>query len=199
MDREALISHDRMRYTKNKFSALMTYLAILFNAIYFAFIYRGIEVDIGSFYYNITIGISVLVNLFFMLAAFLASENVKNYKMSFAIVLLVLAGLQILRIFYYPIKAHSTLNGTVPVMSDGVFVLCLVCLIASATCLIAGGVVGILRTKTLNEHYKYIGESGCKLDFGEEENHVPIVEATTNTNLDASVMGEEPIKSEKDD
>ncbi len=201
MDREKLISRDRMRYSKNKFSSSMCYLAILFNAIYFASIYRGVKADIGDYYFNILVGVSVLVNIGFMLVTFLASEGVKNYKLNFSIILLVLAGVQIIRIFGYPMNASSTLvdsHSTKMVMETSQFILCLVLLIASAACLVAGGVVGILRTTTLNLHNKYVEDNGGKLNF-EEDNNVPLVEATTNTNLDASVMGEEPIKSEKDD
>ncbi len=204
MDREQLISRDRMRYSKNKFSASMCYLAILFNAIYFASIYRGVEENIGDYYFNILMGVSVLINIGFMLVTFLASEGVKNYKLNFAIVMLVVAAIQIIRIFGYPMNAHSTVNEnditkTAMIMGTSQFILCLVLLIASAACLVAGGVVGILKTTKLNLHNKYVEDNGGKLNFEEEDNNVPLVEATTNTNLDASVMGEEPIKSEKDD
>ena len=67
-----LIRLDRMRYTKNSLSSSLTYLAILFDVLYFVSIY---ESDVGNWYYNHVIGISVVYNLLFMLIAFLSSEG----------------------------------------------------------------------------------------------------------------------------
>ena len=54
------IKKDRLRYTKNTLSSSMTYIAILFNVLYFVNIYQS---DVGNYYYTITTGISVLMNL----------------------------------------------------------------------------------------------------------------------------------------
>ena len=61
---EAMIKRDRLRYTKNKLSANLTLLAIILNALYFVSIYKS---DVGSFYYNYLIGISVVYKLLFLL------------------------------------------------------------------------------------------------------------------------------------
>jgi len=101
------IKKDRLRYTNNKASANLTYLAILFNVLYFVSIYQS---DVNNYYYTITIGLSVLCNLVFLLIAFLSSEGLKNYKLNYAYVIIALGLLQILRIFGIPSMAHSTLT-----------------------------------------------------------------------------------------
>ena len=72
---------DRMRYVKNTASSRLCYLAILLNVFYFVSIYKS---DVGSWYYQILIGASIVYNLLFMLMAFLASEGVKSYQASYS-------------------------------------------------------------------------------------------------------------------
>ena len=62
MDREQ-IKKDRLRYTNNKISANLTYLAIVFDVLFFVSIYRS---NVNTYYYNIKIGVSVLLNLVFL-------------------------------------------------------------------------------------------------------------------------------------
>ena len=95
---------DRMRFTKNTTSSRLVLLAILFDAIYFVSLYK-INVE---YYYNMMMGASILYNLVFMLAAFLASEGVKNYKQGYSWVLCLLGAIQIVRIFIWPVHAHAT-------------------------------------------------------------------------------------------
>ena len=104
MNEDRFIQRDRMRFTKNTLSSGLALLAILFNVLYFVSIYKS---DVGSYYYNIRMGASVLYNLLFMLVVFLCSEGVKSYKSSFAWVLLVIGALQIARIFYLPLTAQD--------------------------------------------------------------------------------------------
>lgn len=91
---ERSISRDRMRYIKNTASSRLCYLAILFDVFYFVSICKS---DVGAYYYNILIGGVILYNLFFMLAVFLASEGVKNYKRDYSFLLLALGAGQIIR------------------------------------------------------------------------------------------------------
>ena len=153
-NKDALIKKDRLRFTKNKMSSTLIILAIVANALYFVSIYRS---DVGSYYYKIFIGASVVYNLVFMLAAFLASEGVKNYKMSYAYVSIVLGILQIARIFYLPSEAHNTPNPMVGfenemVMSGEQFTYVTICLCVSAVLLVCAGIVGIMKTTTLNNY-----------------------------------------------
>lgn len=150
----ALIKRDRLRFTKNKMSANLILLAIVFNALYFVSIYRT---DVGSYYYKIFIGASIVYNLVFMLTAFLSSEGVKNYKMGYAYAAIVLGVLQIARIFYLPREAHETLSTVVgmegePVMGNEQFTYVSVCLVLSAALLVIAGIVAIMKTTTLRNY-----------------------------------------------
>ena len=99
------IRKDRLRYTKNKLSSTLAIFGIVFDALYFISLYSS---DVGTYFYTYIIGASVVYNLLFLLCTFLSSEGVKSYKLSYAIVLIVVGALQIGRIFYIPIQAHST-------------------------------------------------------------------------------------------
>lgn len=152
------VKKDRLLYTNNKFSANLTYLAIVFGVLYFVNIY---ESDVNNYYYTITIGLSVLCNLVFMLVAFLASEGLKNYKMSYSYVIIFVGFIQIARIFGIPKMAHETLTMVdgveVPVMGEMQFTFVTLCLVMSAVCCIAAGVVGIYKSITLTQYKKECG------------------------------------------
>ncbi len=154
----SVIKKDRMRFTKNTLSSTLCYVAILFNVLYFANIY---STDVGSYYYTIKIGASVIYNLLFLLFTFLCSEGVKNYSKGYSIFLLIIGAMQIVRIFDIPMTAHNTvisLNKVeVAVMDDKQFILLVVYLVVSAACCIAAGIVGLIRTLTLE---KYKAETG---------------------------------------
>ena len=153
MNDEKTIRLDRMRYTKNSMASGLALLAILFDVFYFINIY---ESNVGSWYYNILIGASILYNLVFMLAAFLSSEGIKNYKVGYSYVMIVLGILQIVRIFIIPARAHAATvtiqEQAVTVMEGKQFTLCVIYLLASAACLIVGAIVGMARSKALQAH-----------------------------------------------
>ena len=150
---DALIKKDRLRYTKNKLSANLTLLAIVFNALYFVSIYKS---DVGSYYYKLIIGVSIVYNLLFMLFAFLSSEGVKSYKLGYSFLLAALGGGQIIRIFILPLSARSAtimLDGAERVvMGGGQFARICVYLIASAALCIAAGVIAFIKTRTLTAY-----------------------------------------------
>lgn len=152
------IKKDRLRYTKNKLSANLAYLAILFDVLYFVSIYSS---DIGTYYYTITIGCSVLYNLVFLLSAFLSSEGVKNYKVGYAWFIMAVGVLQFARIFGIPRMAHSTLMNIdgveTLVMGNGQFTYVVACLVASGLACIASGIVGVYKTTTLTNYMKEKG------------------------------------------
>ena len=153
MSEEKLIQRDRMRFTKNKLSSNLTYLAILIDVFYFICIYRS---DVGTWYYNILIGASIIYNLIFMLAAFLSSEGVRNYKLGYSYLLGVLGILQIVRIFILPLQAHTATviiqDQAVTVMDGGQFARCVIYLLLSAACCLVAAVAGILRSRALSAH-----------------------------------------------
>lgn len=147
---EKLIKADRMRYTKNKLSSNLTLLAIVFDVLYFVSIYQS---DVGSYYYRIIIGASIIYNLVFMLAAFLASEGIKNYNIQYAYLLFAVGIGQIIRIFILPMQARAAtvvVQGVdTVVMGGGQFGYVVCCLLASALCCIAAALVGIQKSRTL--------------------------------------------------
>jgi len=156
------IQRDRMRYIKNSLCSNLAILGILFNVFYFVSIYKS---DVDTFYYNILIGASIVYNLIFMLAVFLSSEGVKNYKKNYSYLLAVIGVLQIARIFILPMSAHSTVttvNGvSVVVMPDGQFFRVVAYLIASAVCLVVSAVVNFIRCNALEAHLKSLGTQGA--------------------------------------
>lgn len=153
------IKKDRMRFKTNSLSSNLALLAVVINVLYFVCIYKS---DVSTYYYTYNIGLSVMYNLVFMLAAFLSSIGVKNYKINYSIVLIVIGALQIVRIFGIPLGAYNTVieigGEERRVMLDKQFVRTLIYLISSAALLIASGVIGIIRTRILTNYKRQIGE-----------------------------------------
>ena len=159
MSEETTIRLDRMRYTKNTFSSGFALLAILFDVLFFISIY---ESDVGTYYYNILIGASILYNLVFMLAAFLSSEGVKNYNIRYAWLMVLLGIGQIVRVFIYPMRAHAAVvtvqEQSVAVMGDGQFFRLVAYLLLSAACLFIGAAAGVSRSRALSAHLASLGQ-----------------------------------------
>ena len=156
MDEKKQIQLDRMRFTKNTLGSRLVYLAILFDVLYFVSVY---ESDVGTWYYQALIGVSIVYNLVFMLIAFLASEGVKNYKASYGYLLLGLGVGQIVRIFILPLMASNALTKRsdpvlkkvveVAVMDQSQFAWIVVFLCLSAACCIIAGAVSVIRSRKL--------------------------------------------------
>ena len=159
---ERTIQRDRMRFIKNSLSANLAYLGILLDVFYFVSIYKS---DVGTYYYNYIIGISIVYNLIFMLAVFLSSEGVKNYKRNYSYLLAVIGVIQIVRIFIIPMDAHGAtvdLNGqSVMVMQNAQFTRVLIYLVASAACLVGSAVVNFIRCNELEAHLKTLETQGA--------------------------------------
>lgn len=159
MNEEQLIRRDRMRFTKNSLSANLAIVAIIFDVFFFVSIYGS---NVGTYYYNIIIGVSVVYNLLFMLAAFLSSEGVKNYKKGYTWLLIGLGVIQIVRIFIIPMRAHSatvSIGGVeTVVMGDRQFMALVIFMVASAVCLIASAVVNFFKCTALEAHMKTLTE-----------------------------------------
>jgi hypothetical protein len=152
------VKKDRLRYTKNKFSANLAYVAILFNVLYFVSIYSS---DVDTYYYTMTIGFSVLYNLVFLLTAFLSSEGVKNYKGHFSWVIMAIGVLQFVRILGIPRMAHGTVltinEVDTVVMDDKQFMWVCICLVISGIACIASGIVNAYKVTTLTNYLKEKG------------------------------------------
>jgi len=162
---DKLTSLDRMRYIKNKASSNLAILAILFDVFYFVNLYRS---DVGDYYYRILIGASIVYNLIFLLAAFLASEGVKTYNEGYCYLLIVIGIIQIIRIFIMPVPAHnatvSVMNAEtrvmeeVQVMKDSQFLRQVFYLCASGACCLIGAYIGIVRSRKLKAYVATLGE-----------------------------------------
>lgn len=153
MNEDRFTEIDRLRYTKNSTSSRLAILAILFDVFFFVSIYKS---NVESYYYNILIGASILYNLVFMLAAFLASEGVKNYRAQHSYLLIVLGIIQIVRIFIIPMRAHSATikSGDVEtvVMGNAQFIRVVAYLIVSAVCCFASAIINLKKSRLLVSH-----------------------------------------------
>ncbi len=141
---------DRMRYTKDKLSANLILASIVLDCLYFVNIYQS---DVGSYYYNWAIGASVVYNLLFLLAAFLASESVKSRKTGYTGMLLFIGIMQFVRIAYLPakaLKATVEISGVnVAVMEAGQYTYVVACLALSGVCCVAAAITSYLNNKKL--------------------------------------------------
>ena len=159
-DRE--IKLDRMRYIKNTSSSRLCYLAILLDVLYFISIYKS---DVGSWYYQILIGASIVYNLLFLLMTFLSSEGVKNYQKNFSLLLCFLAVIQVVRIFILPTQAHQAVlkigGEETQVMQNPQFIRCVIYLACSAVCLAAAGVINLRKSTALEKHIGTIGKEAA--------------------------------------
>jgi len=158
---EKSIQRDRMRYIKNSASSNLCYLGILLDVFYFVSIYKS---DVGTYYYNFMIGISIVYNLIFMLTVFLASEGVKNYKKNYSYILFVVGILQFVRIFIIPTKAHAAtavVNGVETlVMTNGQFFRVAAYLALSGAALIFSAVINMRKCNDLSEHLAALNANG---------------------------------------
>ncbi len=149
MSEERNTELDRMRYTKNTTSSRLALLAIVFDVLFFVSIYKS---DVGSYYYTIVIGASIVFNLVFMLATFLCSEGVKSYQPVYSWVMVVLGAGQILRIFILPMNAHHAIVNNQQVMGDPQFIRTILYLAVSALCLFAGAAINLKKSRALSAH-----------------------------------------------
>ena len=151
MDKDR-IKLDRMRYVKDSTPSTLAILAIVFDVLYFVLIYK-----INSpYFYNWKIGVSIFINLLFMLFGFWCSIEVKNYHGKFGFVMIALGILQIIRIFIFPMGAHNAVELVndipTPVMSNAQFIKSIIYLCLAAAFMIVGGLISIRNSKILQNH-----------------------------------------------
>ena len=163
---QEIISSDIMRYKTNKLPASLALLGIVFSCLYFCLLYGFKE----SFFSQWKIGISVMLTLVFLLVTFLASEGIKSYKKNYSIVLLVLAVVQVIRMFGLPLEAlrydaglaatdkHAlTIRYFFVDLPSGVsYTILIVWLAASAACLVAAAVIGYINCVRLESFQKKV-------------------------------------------
>ena len=160
-----VIKDDIQRYKKNKLAANLALLGLVFCCAYFVVLYA--QVKNNSYYYKWPIAIDVIYNLFFLLFVFLFSEQVKNYDRKLFWLQMVFGVMQIVRIFWLPLAGVAEtaypkladITYSPNVLSSGAFISMVVFLAASGACVIASGVIGLIRSKSLENFNKKL-ESG---------------------------------------
>lgn len=93
-----IVRDDILRYKKNKLGQWLSYGGLAFACLYVMLLYSFNN----NTFYTMLMGGSVMLTLVLLLAAFLCAEGVKVYNKSYCYVLLVIAAIQIARIFIYP-------------------------------------------------------------------------------------------------
>lgn len=182
---------DLLRYKKNSAAAILTYFAIIFDVLFFASLYSSdygtsTNIDMNVVFYKWLIGISVVYNLLFLLAGFLCSEGIKNYKKGYSYVLIVMGVLQVARIFIIPTIAafgsvermfevgiFSNFNFSdtqapiiegiglkAPIINEFKFYYMCCCLLASAALCIIAGVNSFIKSTTLQNYMAELKKKG---------------------------------------
>jgi hypothetical protein len=160
------ISVELMRYRKNSLSYTLGLLALVFSII-------AAFIGLNTLKYDYTTMIKILVNIAVLLFGFLFSEQVKSYGKKGCYGLLILAGVNILRIFWAPVilisgnteRFGNILNGTANLAWMGSWatakvrgVMILICLVVSAACFIGSAIIGLAKTNKLQKYMDSLKE-----------------------------------------
>lgn len=178
---QKIIEGDILKYKLNKGASSLALLAIVFNALYFCMLY-SFKTD---YFKTWEIGISVIITLFSLLITFLSSEGIKNYNKKYCIILLVLAAVQIVRIFGLPLSAYrndvaemaaAEEAGTVAnlaltggyffttIMPKAAYTLLVIWLALSAVSLTGSAVIGYINCTRLEAHNKKVDSGEIDID-----------------------------------
>jgi len=133
-----------LRYQKNNLSFWLCMLAIAADVFHFVLLYesRVIAPDINM-------GVDIIINIFFLLVVFLASEKSKAHILSWSYTLFALSAIQILRIFYLPLMYY--VSGKLSVNG---FAFSITLLIISSVSLGVAALINLLRSKSLKNYLK---------------------------------------------
>lgn len=172
---QRIIEDDLLRFKKNKLAQWLTILGLAFNCLYIMLLYSFNQ----RFFYKFEIGVSVLLTLVLLLTLFLSSEGVKVYNKKYCIVLLVIAVIQIVRVFGLPFGAlqesafKTNLSDASIVDRDyfgvalpqGVaFALLVIYLVLSAASLIAAAVYGYIVAVRHENFAKALADGSVDVD-----------------------------------
>lgn len=167
---QKILADDVLRYKNNKLGQMLSYVGLVFNCLYIMLLYSFNN----NTFYVFEMGVSVLVSLVYLLACFLASEGVKTYNKKFCIFLVVLAAIQIIRIFGFPAaglkdEAFTTITANKETVGRDYFgatlttvsayTLLIVYLVLSSVSLIGAAVWSYLISVRHDKHTKAV-ESG---------------------------------------
>lgn len=150
------VTLEKMKYKKNSLPYGLVLLGLALDVFYFIALYK----NNSNYYYEIKIGLSILYNLIFMLIVFLSAENIKNYHISFSVVVIVVGIFQIARVFYFPLTAFNDAQ-----LSKPSFIKLCVYLVSSAIFLISGGIISVIKSRLLHDFVN------GKIDVEKEEEY----------------------------
>ena len=177
---EQEIKTDIMRYKTNGLSFWLCMLAIVFNVAMFLIIYTT-----SSCVPNFELGLDLLINVLFLLAAFLTAEKTKAYNKKAGYAALAIGAVEVIRIFWIPLKYFNlwkqwsvqvaeakanylaqgmTLEEMAPLLpvvnglNSGQFTWCVILLILACLSMVGAGIVSILKANKLQAHLAKLQE-----------------------------------------
>lgn len=174
---QQIIANDILKYKTNKFPANLALLGIVFNALYFCMLYSFTT----EFFSMWKIGISVILTLFSLLITFLASEGIKGYNKKYCIVLIILAVVQIVRMFGLPLEAlradveagvadqltGGALNGGYffkGIKPNAAYTIMVIWLALSAASLVFSAIIGYINCTKLEAYNKKVASGEIDID-----------------------------------
>jgi hypothetical protein len=138
---------ERMRYKTDTLASGLCILSIVFDVWYFVTLYSSTTVVPDRW-----MGVDILINILFMLAAFLASEEAKVYAGKWAFVMFGLAAAQLARAFWLP-ELYRELEQ----LTGAAYQTARLTMLASAALMLLAGLVCRRNSAALR---KFLAESG---------------------------------------
>lgn len=137
---------EMLRYQKNSFGFWMCILAIICQTFSFLFMYHCLQ-----FTPKMNTGIDIIVSILFLLFVFLASEKLKTYSITWSYITMGIGVANLIRLYTYFFSPYSG-EDLVHNIPAHFFWISFVLYFVIAACLIAGGVVTIIKGKQLNAY-----------------------------------------------
>ena len=147
-----------LRYHKNSPSFWFCILALALDVVYFCVAYET-KMEALPYVVGLQVSLDVVLNILFMLFAFLAAEKLKAYDLNWCYVSFGMAVIQVVRAFHIPFLSYANKAGQVKEFITGpTRYISMILLILSGGALVAGGIIGLIKTKILRKHLEEIGE-----------------------------------------
>lgn len=180
---DKIIENDISRYKSNTKASTPIYLALVFEFLYFLCVYGQQSGNIGATFaestmgstdvYTYMMGISVILNLVLLLGGFLASQELKNYNKMYSYIAWVMAVIQIVRIFIYPMQVYgSELSTGGTIFATYSFVFMIIWLVLSALCFAAAGTFGFIGSIKREKFNKQVDGGEIDLEAAYKEGEV---------------------------
>lgn len=142
-----------MLYKTNKASFTLCLIALVLNCLMFLHIYGTM-----SCIPSLVLGIDLVINIIFMLLAFLFAENEKKYDKKCAYMGIALGIFEIVRIFtlplhYYKKYLNSAIDDIVGLPTSD-FIYCVILMVIASVCLITASAICIYKTTKIEYFLK---------------------------------------------